>query len=200
MGSNKSENIYSEDDLIRRILKGDNEAFSLIYDRYANELLSYGVGLGFDKETLKDTIQDIFARIYDNPNYLKDIRNLKAYFFRSLKNQLINIRKAQTDVVEISKRELEFSVSVTVLDELIEDEDRLYLKTEVEKYLNCLTSRQREAIYLRFIQELSYDEIATLLNLSPHAARKLTSRAILRIRKENIPVIMLFASLYSSQL
>ena len=70
------------------------------------------------------------------------------------------MRKAKTESLDISKNELEFSVSVTILDELIEDEDRLFVKSEVEKYLNCLTSRQREAIYLRFIQELSYDEIA----------------------------------------
>ena len=197
MGSTNSKNIFSEDDLIRRILKGDNDAFSQIYDRYANELLAYGIGLGFNRETLKDTIHDIFARIYDNKSYLKDIRNLKSYLFRSLKNQLINLRKAQTEVLDISKNELDFSVSVTVLDELIEDEDRLFVKTEVEKYLNCLTSRQREAIYLRFIQELSYDEIAVLLEMTPHAVRKLTSRAILRIRKENLAVFMLFASLYS---
>ncbi|WP_321288255.1 sigma-70 family RNA polymerase sigma factor [uncultured Sunxiuqinia sp.] len=195
MGSNNSKNIYSEDDLIRRILKGDNEVFSLIYDRYANELLAYGIGLGFDHETLKDTIHDIFTKIYDEKSYLENIRNLKSYLFRSLKNRLINLQKAKTESIDISKNELEFSVSVTILDELIEDEDRLFVKSEVEKYLNCLTSRQREAIYLRFIQELSYDEIAVLLDMTPHAVRKLTSRAILRIRKENRITFLFLLSL-----
>lgn len=197
MGSNNSKNAFSEEALISSILQGDNNAFSLIYGRYANELLAYGIGLGFDRETLKDTIHDIFAKIYDNKGYLKDVRNLKSYLFRSLKNQLINLRKAQAEALDISKNEMNFSVTVTVLDELIEDEDRLFVKTEVEKYLNCLTSRQREAIYLRFIQELSYEEIAVLLEMSPHAVRKLTSRAILRIRKENLTLFILLTSLYS---
>ncbi len=197
MSNKGSRNIFSEEDLIRRILKGDHNAFSQIYDRYANELLAYGIGLGFDRETLKDTIHDIFTKIYDDKSYLENIRNLKSYLFRSLKNRLINLRKAQTEVLDISKDVLDFSVSVTVLDELIEDEDRLFVKTEVEKYLNCLTSRQREAIYLRFIQELSYDEIAVLLDMTPHAVRKLTSRAILRIRKENLTAFLFLASLYS---
>ena len=95
MSNKGSKNIFSEEDLIGRILKGDNDAFSQIYDRYANELLAYGVGLGFDRETLKDTIHDIFTKIYDNKSSLENIRNLKSYLFRSLKNRLINFAESQ---------------------------------------------------------------------------------------------------------
>ncbi len=189
-------NTRDEESLLDEFRNGDDSAFALIYNKYANELLSYGTGLGFETETLKDTIHDIFCKLYANKDSLKKIQNLKYYLFRALKNSLINLRKTQASPLDISGLELSFSVTVTVLDELIQDEDRDYVKKEVEKYLNLLTSRQREAIYLRFIQELSYEEIATLLDMSPHAVRKLTSRAILRIRKENLPVYLLLASLH----
>ena len=188
-------NTGDEESLLDEFRNGDDSAFALVYNKYVNELLSYGMGLGFERETLKDTIHDIFCKLYANKDHLKKIQDLKYYLFRALKNSLINLRKAQAYPLDISGQELNFSVTVTVLDELIQDEDRDYIKKEVEKYLNLLTSRQREAIYLRFIQELSYEEIATLLDMSPHAVRKLTSRAILRIRKENLPFFLLLASL-----
>jgi RNA polymerase sigma factor (sigma-70 family) len=174
-----------EDSLLARFLKGDDDAFALVYRKYANQLLSYGMGLGFDRETLKDAIHDVFCKLYANKHFLENIKSLRSYLLKSLRNRLINIHKAHTDTVCIDGNEPGFSVKVTVLDELIQHEDRVRVRNGIEKYLNCLTSRQREAIYLRFMQDLDYEEIAVLMDMSPHAVRKLTSRAIIRIREHN---------------
>jgi RNA polymerase sigma factor (sigma-70 family) len=178
-------NMEDEDSLLSRFLKGDDAAFASIYRKYANQLLSYGVGLGFDRETLKDAIHDVFCKLYANKRFLENIKSLRSYLLKSLRNRLINIQKAHADTVGIDGNELNFSVKVTVLDELIQNEDRVLVRKGIEKYLNCLTSRQREAIYLRFMQGLDYEEIAALMDMSPHAARKLTSRAIIRIREHH---------------
>ena len=181
-------NSVGERALVQRFLDGDDEAFSVIYTTYVDELLSYGIGLGGDRETLKDIIHDIFTRLYYNKGYLKETRNLKAYLFRSLKNQLINFFKSQKFTLDIERENSEFSVTVTVLDQIINDEDRRVVQNEIEKYLSCLTGRQREAVYLRFIQELNYDEMAEIFDMTPHSVRKLISRAILRIRRQNASV------------
>ncbi|MEN6456113.1 MAG: sigma-70 family RNA polymerase sigma factor [Prolixibacteraceae bacterium] len=190
-------NMEDEASLLTRFLKGENAAFALIYRKYANPLLSYGTGLGFDRETLKDAIHDVFCKLYANKSFLKNIKSLKSYLFKSLRNRLINIQKSQTERVDIDANEPRFSVKVTVLDELIRDEDRVQIQNGVEKYLNCLTSRQREAVYLRFIQDLDYEEIAVLLDMSPHGVRKLTSRAIIRIREHNKLLLFLLFHLQS---
>ncbi|MGV8135379.1 MAG: RNA polymerase sigma factor [Mangrovibacterium sp.] len=190
-------NMEDEASLLTRFLKGENAAFALIYRKYANPLLSYGTGLGFDRETLKDAIHDVFCKLYANKSFLKNIKSLKSYLFKSLRNRLINIQKSQTERIDIDANEPSFSVKVTVLDELIRDEDRVQIQNGVEKYLNCLTSRQREAVYLRFIQDLDYEEIAVLLDMSPHGVRKLTSRAIIRIREHNKLLLFLLFHLQS---
>ncbi len=193
-------NMEDEASLLARFLKGDDTAFALIYRKYANPLLSYGMGLGFDRETLKDAIHDVFCKLYANKSFLGNIKSLKSYLFKSLRNKLINIHKAQTDRIDIDGNESHFTVKVTVLDELIRDEDRIQIQNGVEKYLNCLTSRQREAVYLRFIQDLDYEEIAVLLDMSPHGVRKLTSRAIIRIREHNKLLLFLLFHLQSLHL
>ncbi len=190
-------NMEDEASLLTRFLKGENAAFALIYRKYANPLLSYGTGLGFDREMLKDAIHDVFCKLYANKSFLKNIKSLKSYLFKSLRNRLINIQKSQTERIDIDANEPRFSVKVTVLDELIRDEDRVQIQNGIEKYLNCLTSRQREAVYLRFIQDLDYEEIAILLDMSPHGVRKLTSRAIIRIREHNKLLLFLLFHLQS---
>ena len=50
--------------------------------------------------------------------------------------------------------------------------------------LNSLTDRQREIIYLRYVQGYDYPQIAELLQISVHGCRKLVSKAILSLREK----------------
>ena len=78
-----------------------------------------------------------------------------------------------------------FTTEVTVLDTIIDEEEKSDIKEIVEDLLNTLTDRQREAIYLRYMQNLSYEEIAELLDISPGSVRKLVYRAIMCLREES---------------
>ena len=53
-----------------------------IYNQYIDDLLSYGIGLGFHRELIKDAIQDIFYKLYFKRNELKGVNNTKYYLFR----------------------------------------------------------------------------------------------------------------------
>ena len=167
--------------LLFSFLKGDNNAFSSIYNKYVDELFAYGMGLGFERETLKDAIQDTFFKFYTNKKQLKSVTHLKYYLFRMLKNRLFDIYKSSNKENIIDVTDLPFLIEPSVLDELIANED----KATIENLLKILTDRQKEAVYLRFIQELEYEEVANLLDMTAPAVRKLISRAIKRMRDEN---------------
>jgi RNA polymerase sigma factor (sigma-70 family) len=189
------EDVYSgnEEDatLLRSFLAGNDHAFSSIYNKYADELFGYGIGLGFERETLKDAIQDTFYAFYAGKNRLTGIHNLKYYLFRMLKNRLLDIYKSaiHTNRVELSE-EMAFSVKTTILDNLIAGEEKIALQTRIDNLLNTLTDRQREAVYLRFMQEMEYEEIGRLLEMTPQSVRKLIFRAIKRLREENLPLFL----------
>ncbi len=173
--------------LQKQFAKGDPSFLAGIYNRYANELLSYGTGLGFEREAIKDAIHDVFCHLFTHRNkYIETIRKIKPYLFKSLRNRLINMVSSGVEEVDISGQEHYFSVKVNIVDQMIQEEERRYLQDKIGKYLNCLTNRQREAIYLRFMQELDYDEIAELLQITPHSVRKLISSAIIRMREQKI--------------
>lgn len=186
---------------IQAFIAGDDTAFTFIYNSYVDVLLSYGIGMGFEKEMLKDAIQDVFIKLYANRQQLSEVKKLKFYLFRSLKNRLLDMLKASVDTSDINLYEFKFSVKTTILDELMEEEDKTEVQHKIEQLLDCLTDRQREIIYLRFIQELEYEEIAVLLDITPHASRKLVSRAMKKIREENLMfylMILILSHLYGS--
>jgi RNA polymerase sigma factor (sigma-70 family) len=170
--------------ILRSFLNGDDNAFSFIYNKYVDELFSYGTGLGFEREILKDAIQDTFVKFYMNKTQLKTIVNLKYYLFRMLKNHLLDIYKSAAKENPLDESEYPFLIEPSVLDELIADEEKANLELRVGKLLQVLTDRQKEAVYLRFIQEMEYEEVAGLLDMTAQAVRKLISRAIKRMRDE----------------
>lgn len=177
----------SDEIILKKFIEGNDEAFTFIYNKYVDVLLSYGVGLGFDREILKDAIHDVFVRLYSNREHLEGVKQLKYYLFRSLKNRLLDIVKSPASGhSNIEDYEFKFYIKADVLDEMIAEEETKYIQSKIEYMLNCLTNKQREIIYLRFIHEMEYEEVAKLLDISIHASRKLVSRAIKRIREERL--------------
>ena len=75
-------------------------------------------------------------------------------------------------------------IDVNVENLIIEEEDKTQIKERIQNMLNILTDRQREIIYLRYVQEYDYEQISQLLGISVHGCRKLMSRAILTLREK----------------
>ena len=163
----------------------------MIYDAYVNDLFTYGLYLGFDKESVKDAIHDIFLKLATNRSFLDNTENIKFYLFKSLKNRLIDIHKNRKEHVALEATEMSletpFNMVVNVEELLIEREEKLHIKNEIEQMLDLLTPRQREIIYLRYVHEYDYKQISELLQISVHGCHKLVSKAILSLREKFDP-------------
>ncbi len=181
--------------LLEGLKEGNEWAFASLYNQYADLLLSYGTGLGFNREDIEDAIQEVFCNLYLKHQHIAEIRNLKFYLLRALKNTLLNIVRNIPGLQEADVEELDFHAQVDVTDGLINEEERENLKQKVELYLNSLTSRQREAIYLRYMEELEYEEIASLMDMTIPSVRNLVFRAIKQLRDTNLPTVIVFAVL-----
>ena len=165
--------------------KNEYDAFSFINNFYVNDLLSYGVSLGFDEDTCRDAVHDIFCKILVDKKKLLNVNNLTSYLFRAVRNYLFNIQKKNCKISDSFFENIPFSTEVTTLESLINREDTEKLKQTVENLLNELTPRQREVIYLRYMQEMDYDEIALLMNINYNSARRLVYRSIDHLRSIN---------------
>lgn len=164
--------------------RGDEPSFSIIYNNHVDDLYSYGVSLGFQKEMCKDAIQDTFYKLYISKNNLSHIKNITAYIFKSFKYRLIdlsrkNIREEALDSITES-----FTVQVTVLDNIIDSEKTEFLKKKVTSLLNGLTDNQREIVYLKYMIGLSHREIADVMSIREESARKLLYRTMEKLREQ----------------
>jgi RNA polymerase sigma factor (sigma-70 family) len=168
-----------------------------IYNEYLDTLYAYALHLGFDEQIAMDAIHDIFYKLCTHHSSLSEISNLKSYLFRSLRNRLIDLKRIRREDValfftqEEAQEVLPFQLHVTIEDELIIKEDAEEIRQKVETVLSRLTNRQREIIYLRYIQEQSYEEIAEIMQISVESCRNLISKSISKLKGSSLPFILL---------
>lgn len=160
---------------------GDKKAFDSIYDRLFQPLCGYGDKICAEKALVEDVIQDLFISLWTRREHLGGTDSIKFYLFRCLRRMLI--RRVQQE----EKRgnaysftsgisfQLELSAkatSTTISD--IEEERKKVLNQALHK----LTDRQREAIYLKFYNNLSFQEVAEVMEIGVRSVYNLVGRTI----------------------
>ncbi len=171
------------------------ENIASIYNRYVDDLHTYALYLGFEKGIIMDAIHDVFCKFAADEKLLQDVSNIKFYLFKSLKNRLYDIYKARKEYVELSAIDLQetpFNIQVTIEERLIGQEEQQQIKNQLAEMLEGLTERQREVVYLRYVQEYDYAQISELLNISIHGCRKLLSKAMQNLLEKYGALVFLF--------
>ena len=163
-------------------LEGDQDAFSTIFEGLSEPLFRYGIKFVPQPETIKDCIQDVFVKIYLDRNSLPEVENPRFYLMRALKNRIIDCRTRRDPLLRASSEELPFIVEEYEPQAWAEEE--AHTRERFERVVALLSPRQREAIYLRFQQEMSYEEISQLLGINYQSTRNLIHRALEKVRSE----------------
>jgi len=168
--------------LWNKFRSGDKEAYAHIYNQYGRLLFSYGSYFSSDKELIKDCIQEIFVRIFQNRNNLGETDNIRFYLYYALKNELLQELRKKSRSYELNPELLVFSTNNTGESQFIKKEASRLNQEKVIQMLNALPSRQREIIYYRYIEELSFDKICKLMNLNYQSAQNLIYRSIKKLQ------------------
>ena len=168
----------------KRFLSGDNAAYCWLYNEYVQILFRYGSRFTSDCELVKDCIQDLFTTLYKNRKCLgPPPANVKVYLFVSLKNNLLRALYRQSKYDSMEQEMVSFLLEPTVEEQFIDNESDRNRQNLIEKILSVLTPRQKEIIYYRYIQELDFEEICTLMQLNYQSAQNLLQRSIKKIRE-----------------
>lgn len=166
------------------------------YNEHLDTLYSYALHLGFDEQTAMDAIHDVFYKLCTHFSSINEIHNLKSYLLRSLRNRLIDIKRInREDTTRLTSREdmqdsLPFQLYISIEDEFIMKEDAEEICRKVENVLRKLTDRQREIVYLRYIREHSYEEIAEIMQITVAACRNLISKSINKLKETSLSITL----------
>ena len=163
---------------------GDDRAFSQNYETYADLLFSYGMRFTSNREIVRDTLQELFIKLYKNRKNLSTTDHIKFYLFCAFRHQLQNELAKVIPSVDITECETTFTLDQSALDQLIYDEKELNRQKKLNQLLNDLPVRQKMVIQYRFIEGLKYEEIAQLMDMNYQSVHNLLQRALNKIREE----------------
>ncbi|MGG7664691.1 RNA polymerase sigma factor [Dyadobacter sp. BHUBP1] len=162
---------------------GDRDAFASIYQKYIDELLSYGYRVTSDRQLIRDSVQDLFLHIWVRRGNLAMTDSIKFYLFRSLRNRIIrNLEKhperlhADIGMVDLAEESNAFEAVIFGHDGPSDSYEKL------AEAVNRLSPRQREAVQLRYLHGFSLDEIAEMMQMNNQSVRNLLHRAITQLR------------------
>ena len=171
-----------EDQLWKTMLDGDETAFSKIYQEYAYRLLAYGSKIAFDETIVKDAIQDVFVRLWKNRKTISAVSNVQVYLFKSLRNRLYKILELEKKY-ETALLDEKIQVGVlSIEDAMILSEFKKEQLLKLHHYLQKLPTHQREAIHLRFFQNLQITEIAALMEVNNQSVSNSIYRGLNTLR------------------
>ena len=179
--------------------KGDEKAFSILFKKHYSQLVRYGNSFLPFPEKVQDCVQDVFTDIWIYRHKLNDAVVVKAYLLSCVRKRIS--RSQERDRVfrlSTSVDSIKFLFDFSIEHHLIADEITADKVKRLNQLINDLPSRQKEALYLRYNQELTVDQIANMLDINYQSANNLLHRALLCLRKDwkgTVSFILLLFSL-----
>ena len=185
----RKENSEEDRELVRRCQKGDDVAFEELVRKYQQTLFNlvyHNMGRRGDVE---DVTQKIFTKVYFSLPKFDNDRPFFPWVYRIAVNQCYDeLRRARRRrSLAFSELNLQDSESI---ERLIRHEDLTEVPVEerqemydlLQKMLDRLPEKQRNAIVLRDLDEVPYEKMAELMNCTEQAARLKVFRARMRLR------------------
>lgn len=161
-------------------------AYGLIYKAHFFPLYHYGLKICAEKEIVKDAIQDLFVYLWRNKEKLGPTDAIKFYLFTALRRRLIDHFSAQSKLDFLEELQDTACLDTAASQEhiMILDQHQAEQGKKVLLALEKLTSRQKEAVVLKFYENMANEEIAFQMQISVEGVYNLISKALRRFRKD----------------
>ncbi len=163
--------VLSDSQLIARAKGGDDDAFAEIVKRYQGFIYRQAWGYLQNDEAAKDATQDVFVTAYEGVAYLRNDSALRQWLYRICRNHCLNIIR-RADIERRSRSEAPHEV-----------QPDLPLRVALREMISALDDRYREVIILRYYQDLTYDEIAQVLDIPVTTVKVRLFRAKNKLKK-----------------
>ena len=174
-------NTYEE--LWKEILsKADKRALQRIYKHFYPKLYQYALKLTGSQAMAEDAIHDTFLYLWQHRKQIGEIQSMQFYLIRSVRNACLKLikKKNRLSNIDDTSSHLDLRISPTEFQLVNINED---IKTRIEQALNSLSTRQREIIYLKFYNNLDYEEIGEILNINYQSVVNHVYKGIQKLRK-----------------
>ena len=171
---------------------GSEQAFTEIYNAFFRLLYNYGCKFTSDKDLVKDAIHDLFVKLWEKRCDVNIVTSLKYYLLKAMRHKMLDAlekkKKLSLGQENLSESHFEFVLpyeSLLISHQLSQEQQARLLRA-----VNLLTPRQKEAIFLRYYNSMSYEEIAALMSLSVDSCYNLISKALHLIKIDIVKIAL----------
>jgi len=179
---------FTDEELILRFQKGDEQSYVELVNRYRDRLINYIYRFVNDIESAEDIVQDTLVKLYTHKHYYKNIAKFSTWIYTIAGNLAkTELRKKKTrKVTNLSQigpedKDYELPSVEPETDKIVQSE---YIEKRIQEAINKLPLHFKTVTILRDIQELSYEEISKIVDVPLGTVKSRINRARLQLQKE----------------
>ena len=160
--------------ILQKAQNGDQEAFALIYDQFADKIYRFIFFRVGHKEVAEDVLSDTFIKSWQKINQINTPQALSGWLYQIAKNNIIDYYRIKRDLVPLEQVENTLEDAVNPVDSA----NATMQQKRILLVLDQLPKEQQEVIKYKFFEDLSNEEIAYVMGKTEGAIRVLQHRAI----------------------
>ncbi|OYZ22259.1 MAG: RNA polymerase subunit sigma [Bdellovibrio sp. 28-41-41] len=189
--------ILTDNELVQEIKTGNRKAFSEIVKRHQKSLLRMSLRFVKDLDMAEDVVQESFIKAFEKLNAFEGRSSFKSWLFQiavnTAKNKLRERRRTTTDIDSV-----QLAVGAVAESSLVHSA----LSQEIQEEIDKLPTKQRTALILRVYEDLSFKEIADIMECPYDTAKANYRHALMKLKdsfeqKSDMSVADSFGGFYS---
>ena len=177
---------------IERLIRGDEKVFKSLFDHSYVGMVQRAVYYTNDLNAAEDIVQEVFMRLWEKREELREIQNIQGYLLFSIRNKCLNLLVHQ----HVIDKYRQYCLLQEISDD--EEEPETFIE-EVGNLLNKLPEKRRKVLEMSILESKSYAEIASSLKISLNTVKDHIKKAYAFLREEmrkDISSPILFCAFY----
>lgn len=155
-----------DEDLALLVQSGKADFFGELVKRYEDKITRYAKKFLSDHDDVKDVVQQVFLKSYVNIQSFDSRRKFSPWIYRIAHNELVNeMRKKNRKFLPIFDLDVFFPRHLIKKDELKDSFEKKELQRAVGNSLQSLPDKYKEPLILCYLEDLSYKEIADIMQI-----------------------------------
>jgi len=167
-------------DLIEACRRGDRDAFGRLVDACGDRVYALAWHLSGSDTLAADIAQDVFVKMLTRIGQFRNEAEFSTWLYRVIANTAIDYQRSRRRLVPVEDATPRLWHAPAPEHEL----DRTRAAARVREAMARLAPRFRVPLILRYVEDLSYDEIARILNVSPGTVASRLSRGLRHLGRE----------------
>lgn len=172
--------MVSDEDLMKKVALGNNQALGLLFDRYHKELYNFFVKTTGNREASSDLTQTVFYRILKYKKSFKESQNFRTWMYQIARNARIDEYRRN---VRLAIKEDIFDHTNSIEDHSVEQQtEKAESVEQLQLALNHLSHDKRDLITYGILMEMSSEEVADIFKITANNARVRLHRAVMELK------------------